>query len=150
MPRLQIAAGLTADRNRPRGNSRVIRLYWLCNRDITTPVETCARCGKPLRRVRRKLFQQLRYSAAFQCRECQSEEYAPRRYRFHFGDRARCPLCGTVRIEKLKKRDPIDPMHWSFLIVLERLLFGKLYHCNFCRIQFYDRRDRAPDASRSA
>jgi hypothetical protein len=53
-----------------------------------------------------------------------------------------------VRIEKLKKRDLIDPMHWSILIVLEWLLFGKLYHCHFCRIQFYDRRGLAPDASR--
>lgn len=113
-------------------------------------MEICANCGKPLQRVHRTLFQQLRYSAVFQCRACGGQEYASRPYRFHFGPRARCPLCGTVRLEKLKKRDMIDPMRWSFLIVLERLLLGKLYHCNSCRIQFYDRRSLATDARRSA
>ena len=110
-------------------------------------MEKCANCGKPLRRVRRTFFQQFRYSAAYQCRECGGEEYAPHAYRFHFGPYARCPRCGTVRILKRKKRDPVDPMHWSFLIVLERLLGGKLCHCEFCRIQFYDRRNLAPGAN---
>jgi hypothetical protein len=34
-------------------------------------------------------------------------------------------------------------MHTGFLNLMERLSSGKLYHCRFCRIQFYDRRDFA-------
>jgi hypothetical protein len=39
-------------------------------------------------------------------------------------------------------------MHWSFLTMLERLAGGKLFHCHYCRIQFYDRRAIAPGAAR--
>lgn len=36
---------------------------------------------------------------------------------------------------------PIRFVHW--------LLSGKLYHCVFCRLQFYDRRAVRPRATRS-
>jgi DNA-directed RNA polymerase subunit RPC12/RpoP len=111
-------------------------------------VSTCAQCGKPLQRVHRTFFQQLHYSAAFQCAACGIAEYAPFAYKLHFGPYARCPRCGTVRIVKRRKRDLVDPMHWSFLTILERLAGGKLCHCHYCRIQFYDRRELAPEASR--
>lgn len=68
----------------------------------------------------------------------------PRRYRYHLGGEARCPNCGTARLSKLKERDGIDPMQSGFLNLLERWAGGKLYHCCFCRIQFYDRRTLAP------
>lgn len=150
MPRPQIAPRIFAVKNGPRMNSYVTRLYWLRNRAITGPVEKCANCGKPLRRVPRTFFQQFGYSAAYQCPECGNQEFEPRPYRFHFGPHARCPQCGTVRLERHKRRDPVDPVRWSLLTVLEWLLGGKLCHCNFCRIQFYDRRNLGPDASRSA
>jgi hypothetical protein len=40
-------------------------------------------------------------------------------------------------------------MHTGFLNFLERRFGGRLYHCRYCRIQFYDRRmlaseDRTP------
>jgi hypothetical protein len=31
-------------------------------------------------------------------------------------------------------------MSGSFLNLLERMCGGELYHCRFCRLQFYDRR----------
>ncbi len=68
----------------------------------------------------------------------------PRRYRYHLGGEARCPHCGTTRLKKLKERDGIDPMQSGLLNLVERLAGGVLYHCCFCRIQFYDRRHLAP------
>jgi hypothetical protein len=41
---------------------------------------------------------------------------------------------------KLKSRDRIDPLETGFLNFIEHLLGGGLYHCKFCRLQFYDRR----------
>jgi hypothetical protein len=88
--------------------------------------------------------------AKYRCRECQTVETAPRRYRHHFGSRCRCPRCGTYRISKLKERDKIDKMETGFLNLYERWMGGKLYHCRFCRIQFYDRRRYIPPPPPSA
>jgi hypothetical protein len=46
----------------------------------------------------------------------------------------------------LKERDRIDPMNSGLLNLLERMTGGKLFHCRFCRVQFYDRRSRASDS----
>lgn len=82
--------------------------------------------------------------AKYRCRECRSVETATRSYRNHFGSRCRCPRCGTYRISKLKARDKIDKMETGFLNLIEKWLGGSLYHCRFCRIQFYDRRKYSP------
>lgn len=68
-----------------------------------------------------------------------------RRWRYHFGGGPRCPQCGSFRISKLRAPDRIDPMRSGFLNLMERLGHGKLYHCRFCRVQFYDRRE--PEAN---
>jgi hypothetical protein len=36
--------------------------------------------------------------------------------------------------------DKIDPVIRSISSVVQGLLGGRLYHCNYCRIQFYDLR----------
>jgi len=114
-------------------------------------VNNCAKCGKPLRRVHRSLFQHLRYAAIFECKECGIQEYAPRPYRFHFGPHVRCPRCGTLRVAKRRSRDHIDKMRWGFFTPFDFVAgAGKLYHCRYCRLQFYDRRDLSPDASAGA
>ncbi len=77
-------------------------------------------------------------------------ETAPRRYQYHFGARCRCVRCGTYRITKLKERDKIDKMETGFLNLLERWMGGKLYHCRFCRVQFFDRRKFTPPPPPSA
>jgi hypothetical protein len=47
---------------------------------------------------------------------------------------------------KLKEPDKIDPPYGGFLDFLERLAGGaRLFHCRYCRIQFYDRRRLTTD-----
>jgi hypothetical protein len=83
--------------------------------------------------------------ALYECRECKIEESVPRQYRFHFGPTCRCPVCGTFRVVRLKQPDKIDRMHGGFLNLLERWAGrGRLFHCRWCRLHFYDRRELAP------
>lgn len=83
--------------------------------------------------------------AIYECKACSVEEFVPRRFRLHLGGNARCPKCGTYRIVRLKAPDRIDPMHSGLFNLLERVFGGRLHHCRFCRIQFYDRRRMATD-----
>jgi hypothetical protein len=78
--------------------------------------------------------------AIYQCRQCEREEYLPRPYQYHFGNKCRCPSCGTYRVVRLQKPDKIDKMHTGFLNWAEKMLGGTLHSCCFCRLQFYDRR----------
>lgn len=108
----------------------------------------CAKCGKTLRRVPRSLWQRFRYAAIYRCRQCQVQECEPYRYRYHFGPYVRCPRCGTVKVSQLRHRDKIDRMHWGPLGLIEFVVgAGKLFHCRFCRRQFYDRRHLSPNAA---
>jgi DNA-directed RNA polymerase subunit RPC12/RpoP len=100
----------------------------------------CRHCGGHLHRVHRTFVERLQYMAIYACRDCHAEEFAPREYRMHFGPHTRCPHCGTHRLSRLREPDRIDPMHSGFLNWLERLAGGRLFHCRYCRIQFYDRR----------
>jgi hypothetical protein len=65
----------------------------------------------------------------------------------HRGKSARCPKCGTYRIVRLKEPDTVDPMHTGPLNLLERMAGGRLHHCRFCRIQFWDRRRLASEVA---
>ncbi|HZU26650.1 MAG TPA: hypothetical protein VFA04_14085 [Bryobacteraceae bacterium] len=49
----------------------------------------------------------------------------------------RCPDCGTSRVVLRKRRDHIDRMSSAPSSLLAKLRKGKLYHCIFCRLQFY-------------
>jgi len=87
--------------------------------------------------------------AIYECPKCEREEFVPRRFRYHFGPACRCPVCGTYRVSKLRSPDRIDRFHSGFLNLLERLAGGShLYHCRWCRLQFYDRRPLSTDLSR--
>ena len=111
----------------------------------------CGKCGARMKRVHRTFLERFRYMAIYECRNCDLEESAPRRYTYHFGENCRCPKCGTFRITKLKERDKIDRMHTGFLNLMERLVGGQLYHCRFCRLQFFDRRSKLePKAAEAA
>lgn len=110
-------------------------------------MQKCARCGARLRRVHRTFFERFSYMAIYECKACGVEEFVPRRFRLHFGGSARCPRCGTYRIVRLKAPDRIDPMHAGLFNLLERLAGGRLHHCRYCRIQFYDRRKLATDGA---
>jgi len=107
----------------------------------------CGQCGGRLRRVHRTFWERFLYMAVYACKECKLEEPVPRHYTHHFGKQSRCPRCGTFRVVRLKGRDRIDPMQGGFLNLIERLAGGKLHHCRFCRLQFYDRRKLASEVA---
>src|SRR5688572_13695188 len=93
-----------------------------------------------MKRIHRTLWDRFSYMAIYQCRICHAQESVPRHFRFHLGEDCRCPRCGTIRLRKLRERDHIDPMMTGILNLMERLAGGTLYHCRYCRLQFYDRR----------
>jgi hypothetical protein len=84
--------------------------------------------------------------AVYICPKCKREEFAPRRFRYHFGPACRCPLCGTYGVVRLRTPDRIDRKHSGFLNLLERISGGgRLFHCRWCRLQFFDRRKLAAE-----
>ena len=100
-----------------------------------------------MRRVHRTLMERLTYLAIYECKECHAEDNLPRAFQLHRGKSARCPRCGTYRLVRLKEPDRIDPMHTGPLNILERMAGGKLYHCRYCRVQFWDRRRLASEVA---
>lgn len=106
----------------------------------------CSQCGGRLRRVHRSFLERFRYAAIYYCKSCDTEEYVPRIFQYRFGPYARCPRCGTYRLSRLKEPDKIDAMHTGFVNFMERMTGGRLFHCRYCRVQFYDRRPRASES----
>ena len=103
----------------------------------------CRQCNGRMKRTHRTFVERFSYMAIYECPRCQVEEFYPRRYTYHFGENARCPRCGSFRPVRLRERDKIDKMQFGVLNLLERIAGGRLYHCCFCRLQFYDRRPLA-------
>jgi hypothetical protein len=96
--------------------------------------------------VHRTFVERFSYMAIYECKTCEVEELVPRRYRYHLGPSCRCPICGTYRVVRLKTPDRIDRKHGGFLNFVERVVGkGKLYHCRWCRLQYYDRRPLAAE-----
>lgn len=57
------------------------------------------------------------------------------------GDPVRCPHCRTTRLKVLKKLDRIEKLYGNRLMNRLRARRGDtIYHCVFCRLQFYDSR----------
>ena len=111
----------------------------------------CAKCGGKLQRIHRTFLERFEYQAIYLCTQCEEEHVEVRRYRYHFGEHSRCPRCGTYKLNRLKRPDKIDPMIGGFCNLLERILGdNRLYHCRFCRIQFYDRRMNLPPGPAAA
>jgi len=52
---------------------------------------------------------------------------------------AQCPDCGTTRLVIRRTRDPIDRYEGGLLSWCRRKMGATLYHCIFCRVQFYSR-----------
>jgi hypothetical protein len=101
----------------------------------------CRKCNGALRRVHRNLIEKFLYYGVFECLDCRERFFSPRRHQYFFGPAPRCPQCGTRRITKLKRPDHIDPMYYHPMTLLQRLIPGsRLFHCRYCRIQFFDRR----------
>jgi hypothetical protein len=107
----------------------------------------CSECGERLVRVHRTFSERFRYLAIFECQRCHNLEYSPRAWAMHLGPAARCPRCGTHRLTRLKEPDRIDKLHTGFINLLERVAGGRLHHCRFCRLQFWDRRPLAGESA---
>jgi transcription elongation factor Elf1 len=105
----------------------------------------CLRCGGKVRRVHRTFLEHFQYLAIYECVACDTEQCMPRPYQYHLGPLARCPRCGTFRVSPLKERDHIDAMRGGPVNFLKRMSGGKLFHCRYCRLQFYDRRPLGPE-----
>jgi hypothetical protein len=82
----------------------------------------------------------------FECRNCNEINRIARRYTFRFGPHSRCPLCGTFRLRLLAEIDRIDRMLRTPMNTWQKIRGGHLYHCRYCRVQFYDKRPLANDA----
>ncbi len=103
----------------------------------------CSKCGETLARVPRKGIERWRYSAVYACRRCDLKVGSARWWDPLLSSHRCCPKCGGGNIERLSRRDEIDPMYKNPLSWLQGLLGAKLWWCPLCRIQFYDLR-RAP------
>jgi hypothetical protein len=100
-----------------------------------------------VRRIHRTFWERFVYLAIYQCSLCERVQHVPRPFRLHFGPHARCPHCGTFRLARLAEPDAVDPMQDGLWNLYARLSHGNLYHCRFCRLQFYDRRPAASQTS---
>jgi hypothetical protein len=100
----------------------------------------CSTCGVRLHRVHRTFAEKFRYMGVFRCPQCNKIEFMVRRYTYYFGEHARCPLCGTYRLRALAERDHIDRMLKTPMSAWHKMTGGRLCHCRYCRIQFYDKR----------
>jgi len=100
----------------------------------------CKICGGVLTRRHRKWYQRFVYRKVLQCRKCGGEEQTPREFTLKPAAFVECPRCHTHKVSRRIAPDKIDPVIKSLSSVMQGLLGGRLYHCNYCRIQFYDLR----------
>ena len=107
----------------------------------------CLRCGEGLTRSRRNISEKLYYSLVFKCRSCGLRVGEKHNFLNYFARHTRCPRCGTAEVEKRTTRDRIDKVLKTPISLVQAMLGGTLYHCVFCRIQFYDLRSRPPKSS---
>lgn len=105
----------------------------------------CPTCAGRLQRVHRTLAEKFLYIAVYECRLCHLRRPEPRWFVLYLGDHPRCPRCGTYRLTRLATRDHIDPMYKGFFNLVQRMFDANLYHCRYCRIQFYDMREPVAD-----
>lgn len=107
-------------------------------------LQQCPVCGqKPLVRRRRTLLEKFRHAAVYRCPTCRFEAAAPLSLAYpQLSPIARCPHCGTTDLRVLARRDPIEKTYRGPLSRLWGLLGAPLLYCRFCRLQFYDFRER--------
>jgi hypothetical protein len=106
----------------------------------------CAKCDHSLDRVHRRGLEKLLYSDVYVCVKCRNRvghnqlvEALKRQFTFICSFYSRCPHCGCYdTIQRLKKRDRIDPRSKSPLAWIQGLLGAPIRRCFPCRIQYYD------------
>jgi len=94
-----------------------------------------------MRRVHRTFFEAppFRYMRSMRAAECNTEKFYPRHYTYHLGPHCRCPLCGTLRVTRLKVPDKIDRGSPGFLNIWSGC--GRRLITAVTAVQFNDRRD---------
>ena len=107
----------------------------------------CRTCGERLQRVHRTFAERFFYMGVFTCPQCKDVSRIARRYTYYLGEHTRCPLCGTFRLRMLAEKDHIDRMLKTVMNTWHRMRGGRLYHCRYCRVQFYDTRPLAEETS---
>jgi len=111
----------------------------------------CPTCQGRLRRVHRSFVEKLVYAGMYECGQCHTRKPEPRWYALFLGDYPRCSRCGTYRLTRLSTRDKIDPMEKGMVNFVQFLWGADLYHCRYCRVQFYDvRKPVAPEVGERA
>jgi hypothetical protein len=75
-----------------------------------------------------------------QCKKCGAREPMPREFTLKPTANVQCPRCHTYKVSRRIAPDKIDPIIKSLSSIMQGFLGGRLYHCNYCRIQFYDLR----------
>jgi len=109
-------------------------------------VPVCSNCQGKLRRVHRTLAEKLRYAAVYECHQCGERVPERRWFSVYGGEYPRCPRCGTYRLTRMCSRDRIDSMQKGLVNFVQKMMGAELYHCRYCRVQFYDvRKPVAPD-----
>ncbi len=102
----------------------------------------CRECGGSLRRSKRRLLERFRYLESYRCDSCSVRYHVTLSSRMQLARYAKCPKCRYQDISHLKRVDKIDKMRGGIFNLFHRIMGGKLYHCWFCRLQFYDFRPR--------
>jgi hypothetical protein len=105
----------------------------------------CDWCVESVVRIRRRKWERLVYAAVLQCPKCKRKTKLPKYPTlFLLSLHRSCPKCGTPQLDRLRKRDKIDPLYLNPLSLVQRLFGAHLYWCPFCRVQFYDLRPPWP------
>jgi DNA-directed RNA polymerase subunit RPC12/RpoP len=97
----------------------------------------CLKCGALMSRSHRRGIERLIFAQAFRCPNCNTR--TRRSYiDAGFDEFANCPRCGNGAPDRRSKKDKVDSMLHSPIRMIHWALGGHLYHCVFCRLQFYD------------
>ncbi len=100
----------------------------------------CEKCRGILVRVRRSIMEKMMYSRIYKCKECGFRISRNHHFTLYFAPHTHCPHCGNERVRLRSKPDKIDKTLKTPMSLLQRILGGRLYHCLYCRIQYYDLR----------
>ena len=110
---------------------------------------TCSKCGNErFFRRHRSAIDKFLYSGLYQCKDCGVRQKVPRwKHWYWFSPTVQCPVCGTSDVTRRKSRDWIDRMYCNPLSRFQQLFGAPIYHCLWCRVQFYDLRPMAGNAA---
>jgi hypothetical protein len=80
----------------------------------------------------------------FQCPVCERKTKIPKYPALYICLHRNCPRCATPQVERLSKRDKIDPLYLHPISLVQALFGAPIWWCPFCRLQFYDFRPGWP------